>query len=78
MASLSTKPTDQDILDTIARGDRMMTYAIRNVLGRKYAGLKTDWVRRRLMALEKAGKVKRVPTAFVSQICWVIAESGAQ
>lgn len=64
------KPTDEEIIDVIARRGRVMTYVICNVLRGKYAGLETPWVRRHLVALEKAGKVKRVPTDYAVQIRW--------
>ena len=37
-------------------------------------GLKTDWVRRQLERLERAGQVKRVPSVYARQICWALVE----
>lgn len=68
-----TKPTDEEILAAVASGYQMMTYVIRNTLAWKHNGLETAWVRRRLMALEKTGMVKRAPTSYAVQICWAIA-----
>ena len=83
MAEQSPKPTDQQILavvETYAVG--VMTYVVRNILASKpqhwrnepprpvYRKLKTDFVRRRLIALEKAGKVRRVSSCYATQLCW--------
>jgi hypothetical protein len=69
-----TSPTDAEILETIAGMNTPMTYVIRNVLARKYKGLKTPAVRRRLIALERTGVVKRVPSIYERQICWGVVD----
>jgi hypothetical protein len=61
----------------------VMTYVVRNILASKpwvgdthsqvYQGLRTDFIRRRLIALEKAGKVKRVRSGYAVMLCWAIA-----
>ena len=63
------KPTDEEVLAAIGSGSRM-TYVVRAWLLDKYKGIKTDYVRRRLLKLEKEGKVERRPTVYVTQICW--------
>lgn len=85
-ASTAPKPTDEEILGVIA--NRMpvgvMTYVVRNVLAmtpfRKgdphkaaYRNLDTAFIRRRLIAMEKAGKVQRVSSIYATQICWGLA-----
>lgn len=73
---MSVKPTDQQILDTLPPGCRRMTYVIANYLAmdhREFRALETSFVRRRLMAMEKAGKVVRVPSSYITQICWMAA-----
>lgn len=67
-----SKPTDAEILATL-KGDQIMTYVVANKLRRKYHPLKTDFVLRRLKALEAAGKVRRVPTVYAVQICWALS-----
>lgn len=70
------KPTDAEIKgQIISWGTQQMTYVIRNGLAMEgHKGLKTDWVRRQLQRLEKAGEVKRVPTPYARQICWALAD----
>ena len=52
-----------------------MTYVIRNGLSMAgHKGLKTNWVRRQLERLERAGQVKRVPSVYARQICWALVE----
>ena len=70
-----TKPTDEEILKAVnaLRRNGQPTYLIRNVLADSYKGIKTAFVRRRLEALERLGKVKRVPGAYATQITWALA-----
>lgn len=81
--SENAKPTDAEILAIIPpTGAGVMTYVARNILAmaprkewgaihkRAYRKLDTAFVRRRLIALEKAGKVRRVPSCYATQICW--------
>lgn len=67
---MSTKPTDDEILDVLKGRGGTMTYVIRNILSSGRPNLQTAFIRYRLMTLEKAGKVKRMPTSYATQICW--------
>lgn len=49
---------------------RCMTYVVTNWLRDKYRTLKTAYVLRRLKKLEFDGKVKRVNSSYIRQICW--------
>lgn len=71
-----SKPTDTEIKAQIQSwGHTQMTYVIRNGLAMAgHKGLKTDWVRRQLVRMEKAGQVKRVPSVYARQICWALAD----
>jgi hypothetical protein len=74
------RPTDEQIMAVVRHRPDVMTYVVRNVLASRpwgsephhpvFKNLDTSFVRRRLMALEKAGKVERVSTAYAVQICW--------
>lgn len=66
------KPTDDQILAALRDGGRAMTYVVANRLSMKWKtrGFDTPFVLRRLKAMEKDGKVKRVPSSYVVQICW--------
>lgn len=69
-----TKPTDEQIIDALKGRYGTMTYVLRNILtgfGRPLPP--TAFIRRRLFALEKAGKVKRVQTSYAVQHCWALA-----
>ncbi len=70
------KQTDAEIKAQIMYwGSQQMTYVIRNGLSMDgHNGLKTDWVRRQLERLERAGQVKRVPSVYARQICWALVE----
>jgi DNA-binding HxlR family transcriptional regulator len=68
-----SKPTDSEILDVVLVRGPINTYVVRNWLGTQFKGIKTDYVLRRLKKLEKAGRVRRHPTAYAVQICWAIA-----
>ncbi len=85
-ASIAPKPSDEEILSVLAAcGGRTMTYVLGNVLRsapgtfttgkhkRAYKGISTAFIRRRMLALEKAGKVRRAPTSYAVMICWEIA-----
>ncbi|MFJ3410590.1 hypothetical protein [Pseudomonas protegens] len=69
-------PTDAEIKDQITTwGTQQMTYVIRNGLAMNgHKGLKTEWVRRQLVRLERSGQVKRVPSVYARQICWALAD----
>ncbi|MDR6144981.1 hypothetical protein QE363_000774 [Sphingomonas sp. SORGH_AS870] len=78
------KPTDAEILAIVRRyANGVMTYVVRNILAstprgpeshaQPYPRLDTAFVRRRLMAMEKAGQVKRVRSGYATMICWSIA-----
>ena len=74
---MNAKPSDGDIHDVlvIRSGETMPTYYIKNILRRRWPGLQTAWVLRRLKALEKAGKVRRVASNYAQMICWDVARS---
>lgn len=74
--TIKPKPTDAEIKAQIMYwGSQQMTYVIRNGLSMDgHKGLKTDWVRRQLERLERAGQVKRVPSVYTRQICWALVE----
>lgn len=64
---------DDEILAAIQEwGGSAMTYVIRNILSPKYGMNATALIRRRLIAMEKAGLVERVPNSYAVQICWAI------
>jgi len=75
-----SKPTDEQILEVVRRRGRCMTYYVTNVLSWKpahdeekrpvFPNLGTAFVRRRLIAMEKAGLVERVSSPYAVQICW--------
>ena len=74
--TIKPKPTDAEIKAQIMYwGSQQMTYVIRNGLSMDgHKGLKTDWVRRQLERMERAGEVKRVPSVYARQICWALAK----
>ena len=74
--SIISRPTDAEIKgQLISWGSQQMTYVIRNGLSMGgHKGLKTDWVRRQLERMERAGEVKRVPSVYARQICWALAK----
>ena len=65
---------DGHILTVLKTRPSTMTYVIANRLRydhKKYNGtLKTSRVLRRLKALERAEKVRRVPSVYAVQLCW--------
>lgn len=71
---MSGTPTDDEILSAVRKwgGSGAMTYVIHNILSRKYRMVSTAFIRRRLIAMEKAGLVERVPTSYAVQIRWAI------
>jgi len=74
--TIKPKRTDAEIKAQIMYwGSQQMTYVIRNGLSMAgHKGLKTNWVRRQLERLERAGQVKRVPSVYARQICWALVE----
>ena len=74
--TIKSKPTDAEIKGQISNwGPQQMTYVIRNGLSIDgHKGVKTDWVRRQLERMERAGEVKRVPSVYARQICWALAD----
>lgn len=71
------KPTDDQIV--AAMYGRLMTYVIANILRREkgFKLLDTAFVLRRLKAMEKNGRVKRMPSSYSRQLCWSEADSVA-
>lgn len=72
------KITDEELLAAVAiRGQQgEMTYVIRNVLAKgERKALTTAQVLRQLKRLEAEGKVKRVKSSYVRQICWATISS---
>lgn len=78
------KPSDGEILAVVRRYQNgIVTYVVRNILASKpcgsethanlYPQLDTAFVRRRLIALEKSGQVKRVPSGYANMIKWALA-----
>jgi Fe2+ or Zn2+ uptake regulation protein len=69
-------PTDSEILDVIVvrSGEILPTYYLKNTLRRQFRSITTPWLLRRLKAMEKAGKVRRVPSSYATMICWDVAQ----
>ncbi len=68
--------TDDLILQAMrARPQQIMTYVIRNILAMEhgFTGLKTSEVLRHLKRMERAGRVRRVPTSYAVMIGWALA-----
>ncbi|WP_289480248.1 hypothetical protein [Escherichia coli] len=65
-----SKPTDEEIVRVLEEHGRCMTYVVTNWLRDKYRTLKMAYVLRRLKKLEFDGKVKRVNSSYIRQICW--------
>lgn len=67
-----SKPTDDQVLAALRDGGQCMTYVVANRISMRWKsrGFDTAFVLRRLKALEKAGKVERVPSPYAVQICW--------
>jgi len=70
MAGSALKPSDEQILSALRHSGPTMTYVVAAVLRRSFYPLKTDFVLRRLKALEKAGRVERMPTVYAVQYGW--------
>ena len=69
------EPTDDDIIRAMTtHGSRAMTYVIRNVLWTNGFRRETPWILRQLKRMERAGRVRRVPTSYAVQICWAVAK----
>lgn len=69
--------TDEQIIKAISQFDGgSMTYVVANRLRifKPFKAIKTDYVRRRLMKMEKAGLVRRVPSIYKTQYCWALPE----
>lgn len=69
-----SKPTDEEIIQVLTERGNCMTYFVTNVLRRQFWPLDTSYVLRRLKKLEAAGKVKRVKSAYKTQLCWEAAQ----
>lgn len=69
-----SKPTDEEIIQVLDECGNCMTYFVTNVLRRQFWPLDTAYVLRRLKKLESAGKVKRVKSAYKTQLCWETAQ----
>lgn len=76
--TLAGPALDAAVLDTLKHQTRM-TYVVTNVLRMDLRlKIKTAVVRRALMRLEKAGKVKRCHTSYATQICWGAVKPNAE
>lgn len=65
------RPDLFDVLKVVRERPGTMTYVYRNILDREgFPGLQTSTVLRRLKHLERLGKVERVRSGYVVQICW--------
>lgn len=63
--------TDDQIIAALTKwGTGAMTYVAANVLRSDGHKVTTTEVRRRLMKLERDGRVRRVPSPYAVQICW--------
>jgi hypothetical protein len=72
------KPTDADILAVLKQRTGTMTYHLANIIRfdmRK--PVQTEFVLRRLRALEKSGEVMRVKSTYARQLCWGLVKGGA-
>ncbi|MCY1305732.1 hypothetical protein D9M70_555560 [compost metagenome] len=68
-----TKPTDAEILDTMTASGKITAVIAAGAFG--YGPpIDTAYVRRRLMAMEKTGQVKRVRGVYARQITWARIE----
>jgi hypothetical protein len=72
VAETKVKPTDDQILAALHSGGQCMTYVVANRISMAWKSrpFDTAFILRRLKALEKAGKVERVPSSYAVQICW--------
>jgi hypothetical protein len=69
-------PTDGEIMDVIVvrSGEILPTYYLKNILRAKFPDITTPWLRRRMKALEAAGKVQRASSDYAVMICWDLAD----
>lgn len=58
-----SKPNDAEIIAVVASRPNIPTYVIKNHLRGVHKGLQTPFIRRRLIALEAAGTVRRTGTS---------------
>lgn len=75
---IASLPTDGEIMDLIVvrSGAILPTYYLKNILRAKFRDITTPWLLRRLKAMEKAGRVRRVPSDYAVMICWDVASKG--
>ena len=83
-----TKPTDEQIMAVVRSRPRVMTYVVRNMLASRpwgdeprhpvFENLDTSFIRRRLLVLEKAGRVERVSSGYATQLCWKVTGNAEQ
>lgn len=72
------KPTDAEILEVLKQRAGTMTYHLANIIRfDKRKAVQTEFVLRRLKALEKSGAVVRVKSTYATQLCWGLAKGGA-
>jgi hypothetical protein len=70
------KITDEELMAAVAVYGHNMTYVVRNILAKgERKALTTAQVLRQLKRLEAEGKVKRVKSSYVRQICWACVVS---
>jgi DNA segregation ATPase FtsK/SpoIIIE-like protein len=75
---VTSSPSDEQILQAMrARPGGIMTYVVRNILDMElgFRAVKTTAVLSRLKRLERAGRVKRVPSGYAVMLCWAIVEN---
>lgn len=65
-----SKPSDDEIIQVLTEHGDCKTYQVAYWLRLKYRLLDTAYVLRRLKRLERAGKVHRVKSSYMTQICW--------
>ena len=64
-------PGDEEIIASLTRWNgRAMTYVAANILRSQGFNVRTDWVLRQLKRLEREGRVERVSSPYLVQICW--------
>jgi Fe2+ or Zn2+ uptake regulation protein len=64
-------PDDEAIITALAAwGASAMTYVVANRMRSMGWRVSTAQVRRRLERLERQGRVQRVPSHYLTQICW--------
>ena len=73
----TSRPTDDQIIAALQQWDnKSMTYVVANRLRmtKGVGDVDTAFELRRLKAMEVTGKVKRVPSTYVVQLCWSAVE----